>query len=85
MKLEYTSRGLDIEDYQACKRFYCDILGFEVIFANDNNQYAQLVKGRVSITIYNCHKFRDWIGTTEYVDYSGDNTGIALKFSHNST
>mgnify|MGYP001797707427 CR=1 FL=1 len=85
MKLEYACGGFDIEDYQACKRFYCDILGFEVFFANDNNQYAELVKGEFLITIYNCQKFKDWIGTTESVDYDGNNSGIALKFTVNST
>ncbi|MBV6628250.1 MAG: VOC family protein [Rivularia sp. (in: Bacteria)] len=82
MKLEYTGDSLNIEDYQACKKFYCEILGFEVVFANDKNQYAELVKGRILITIYNYQKFRDWIGTTttESVSYNRDNTGIALKF-----
>jgi catechol 2,3-dioxygenase-like lactoylglutathione lyase family enzyme len=53
MKLRYNYTRLNVENYAACKQFYQEVLGFEVAYANDAREYAELATGDTRITILN--------------------------------
>lgn len=80
MKLRYTYTRLNVENYAACKLFYQDVLGFEVSYANDDREYAELETGATKITLLNRARLREFIGSLETVAYEQEEAKIALTF-----
>jgi len=80
MQTEYSCCPLREYYYQTCKQFYCDILGFEVVFADEKNEYAELAKGEILVTIFNCQKSEDSLDENKAVYYDFNDAGIALNF-----
>ena len=80
MKFDYTYTRLNVADYQACKEFYSNVLGFEVVFADDKDEYAELSTGKTVITIFNRQNLGDFIGADEIVDYAPNYAGVVLSF-----
>jgi catechol 2,3-dioxygenase-like lactoylglutathione lyase family enzyme len=83
MKLRYNYTRLNVENYAACKQFYQEVLGFEVGYANDANEYAELVTGDTKITILNRDRLREFIGTKESITYAPQEAKIVLTFAVN--
>ncbi|MEL6163054.1 MAG: VOC family protein [Cyanobacteria bacterium J06628_3] len=79
MKPRFAYNSLNIDDYQVSKRFYCDILNFEVIFADDNNEYAELSKGHTKVTIFNYQRWGNLFGENEFLNYDSDCSGIIFS------
>jgi catechol 2,3-dioxygenase-like lactoylglutathione lyase family enzyme len=84
MKLRYTYTRLNVENYAACKLFYQDVLGFKVLYANDDREYAELETGETKITLLNRARLREFIGTAEIVTYEQQEAKIALTFCVNN-
>ena len=80
MNFDYTYTRLNVSDYQACKQFYQDTLGFKIIFADDSNQYTEFDTGHTQITIFNRQQLREYVGRTEPMTYSQDYAGVVLSF-----
>ena len=80
MKFDYTYTRLNVANYQACKKFYRDILGFEVVFEDDKDEYAELSTGQTLITIFNRQQLGDFIGADEIVNYDSHYAGVVLSF-----
>ncbi len=80
MKIQYTYTRLNVENYAACKRFYQEVLGFEVLYANDAQGYAELATGETTITILDRSRLREFIGSTTKVTYDPHDAKIALTF-----
>ena len=80
MKLKYAYTRLNVEDYAACKQFYQKVLGFEVLYANDSQEYAELATGETTITILNRDRLKEFIGSTATVTYDTHAAKIALTF-----
>jgi catechol 2,3-dioxygenase-like lactoylglutathione lyase family enzyme len=80
MKLRYTYTRLNVEDYVACKLFYQNVLGFKVLYANDDSEYAELDTGETRITLLNRARLREFIGATEAVTYAQHEAKMALTF-----
>ena len=80
MKFEYTYTRLNVANYQACKQFYSDVLGFEVVFADEKDEYAELATGQTLITIFNRQKLGTFVDTSETVSYDPNYAGVVLSF-----
>ena len=80
MEFKYTYTRLNVENYQACKEFYGNVLGFEVVFEDDKDEYTELATGQTKITIYNRQKLRTFVDASEPVSYDPDYAGVVLSF-----
>ena len=80
MKFEYTYTRLNVANYQACKEFYQDVLGFEVVFADDKDEYTELATGQTKITIFNRQQLGTFVNSSEPVSYDPDYAGVVLSF-----
>jgi catechol 2,3-dioxygenase-like lactoylglutathione lyase family enzyme len=80
MKLRYTYTRLNVENYAACKLFYQDVLGFKVLYANDDREYAELETGETKVTLLNRARLQEFIGIAEKVAYEQQEAKIALTF-----
>jgi catechol 2,3-dioxygenase-like lactoylglutathione lyase family enzyme len=80
MKLKYAYTRLNVENYQACKQFYQQVLGFEVLYANDAQEYAELATGETTITILNRNRLKEFIGSAAIATYGADDAKMALTF-----
>jgi catechol 2,3-dioxygenase-like lactoylglutathione lyase family enzyme len=81
MNLRYVYTRLNVQDYEACKLFYQDVLGFKVSYANDAQEYAELDAGETKITILNRERLREYIGPVETATYEPHDAKIALTFA----
>ncbi len=84
MKLRYTYTRLNVEDYAACKQFYQDVLGFEVLYANDARKYAELATGETKITLLDRSRLREFIGEAEPLAYEPQEAKMVMTFSVNN-
>ena len=80
MKFEYTYTRLNVANYQACKQFYCGVLGLEVVYADDRDEYAELATGQTLITLFNRQQLGDFVGANEAVNYDTHYAGVVLSF-----
>ncbi len=80
MKLQYRYTRLNVENYAQCKQFYQTVLGFEVLYANDAQEYAELATGETIITILNRQRLREFIGSAAPATYDRYDAKIALTF-----
>ena len=81
MKLKYTYTRLNVENYEACKLFYEEVLGFKVLFADESRQYAELDAGEIKITLFNRAGLGEFIGSMEAVTYDLHDAKIVLTFT----
>lgn len=81
MKFDYCYTRLNVADYQACKQFYHEILGFEIIYVEDAEEYVESGTGQTLITIFNRQKLGDFVGYSETINYNSSNdAGVVLSF-----
>ncbi|WP_404785918.1 VOC family protein [Altericista sp. CCNU0014] len=81
MNLKYAYTRLNVENYEACKLFYKNVLGLTALYENDAEEYAELDAGETKITILNRARLKEYIGPTEAVAYDSHNAKIALTFT----
>jgi catechol 2,3-dioxygenase-like lactoylglutathione lyase family enzyme len=81
MNLRYTHTRLNVEDYETCKRFYQDVLGFKIVYANDTEEYAELDTGEIKITLLNRARLREFVGPVETVTYDPHDAKLVLTFT----
>ena len=75
--MKYTYTRLQVLNYEACKKFYRDILELSVAF--ESNKYTELETGQTRITLLDREKLTDIIGKPNVAAY-GSGDGIALSF-----
>ena len=80
MKFEYKHTRLNVANYQACKEFYSDVLGFEIVFTDDKDQYTELATGNTLITIYNRERLGNFINIADKPEYDSRYGGVILSF-----
>ena len=83
MEFKYIYTRLNVDNYQACKDFYSKVLGFEIVFADDRDEYAELATGQTIISIFNRQRLKDFVGTAETVSYDYHYAGVVLSFQVN--
>ncbi|MGB3693313.1 MAG: VOC family protein [Spirulinaceae cyanobacterium] len=84
MAFRYTYTRLNVSDYQACKAFYHDVMGWEVIYSDDQEEYAEFATGQTKITIFNRQKLKEFLGNDETTTYDPHYAGVALTFEVNN-
>lgn len=80
MKFEYIYTRLNVSNYEACKQFYNNVLGFEVLFADDADEYAEFDTGKTLLTIFNREKLSEFVGREEQMTYDPKHAEVALSF-----
>lgn len=83
MAFKYIYTRLNVSDYQACKAFYRDVMGLEITFSDDEDEYAEFATGQTKITIFNRQKLKEFIGSEETTTYDAHYAGTALSFEVN--
>lgn len=81
MKLKYLYTRLNVKDYKACKRFYQEVLGFKVVYADDAQEYTELDTGSTKITLLNRERLREYVGSAETVTYEPHDAKMVLTFA----
>ncbi|MGF1480912.1 MAG: VOC family protein [Cyanophyceae cyanobacterium] len=77
MTVKYTYTRLQVNNYQACKEFYRDVMGFAVTFEGD--RYAELETGQTKITLLDRKKLSAIVGS-DVAAYADQDDRIALSF-----
>ena len=80
MNFDYTYTRLNVANYQACKQFYSDVLGFKIAFEDDEDEYTELSTGKTIITIFNRQRLGDFVDKSENVTYDPQYAGVVLSF-----
>lgn len=80
MTLKYKYTRLNVSNYEACKTFYQDVLGFNISFVDDNDQYAELDTGETKITIFNRRNLSEFVGSDRQMSYDENYAGVVLTF-----
>lgn len=80
MNFDYTYTRLNVANYQACKQFYSDVLGFKIAFEDDEDEYTELSTGKTIITIFNRQRLGDFVDKSETVSYDPQYAGVVLSF-----
>ena len=80
MALKYKYTRLNVSNYEACKLFYQDVLGFKISFVDDNDEYAEFDTGETKITIFNRQGLPEFVGNNQQMSYDRDYAGVVLTF-----
>lgn len=81
MNLKYIYTRLNVQNYEACKLFYQDVLGLKVSWADDAQEYTEFEAGETKITILNRARLKDYIDLINTVTYDPQNAKIVLTFA----
>ena len=80
MKFQYVYTRLHVKDYQACYKFYHDILGLEATFTSKIDNYVELTDGTVKLTLLDRNKITEYLGTKTNFSFEPKNDRLALSF-----
>lgn len=80
MDLQYTYTRLNVEDFQACKAFYRDILGLAIKFEDDTDEYVEFDTGSVLLTLFNRQKVAQFISRDDALSYEPHSARVVLSF-----
>lgn len=80
MKFQYIYTRLNVENFQACKSFYRDVLELSIKFEDDRDEYIEFDTDSIRITLFNRQKLGDFISKNESLSYDNHNAQIVLSF-----
>jgi predicted enzyme related to lactoylglutathione lyase len=80
MDFRYTYTRLNVENFQACKAFYRDVMGLSIKFEDDTDEYIEFEANSMRITLFNRKKLTDFIPKTESLSYDPHNAQVVLSF-----
>lgn len=80
MHFQYTCTQLNVENFQACKVFYRDVLRLSIKFEDDTNGYVEFDTGSICITMFNCDKNPAFVISNEYLNYDAHSARVTLSF-----
>ena len=80
MDLHYTYTRLNVEDFQACKAFYQNVLGLSIKFEDDRDEYVEFDTGSVQITLFNRQKVTQFITRDAALSYDPYSARVVLSF-----
>jgi catechol 2,3-dioxygenase-like lactoylglutathione lyase family enzyme len=81
MAYRYAFTRLLVRDFAACFRFYRDVLGFEPAFGSEDDVYADLKTGEVTIALFSRALMAEGVGTTALPDDAVAQDKVALVFA----
>lgn len=80
MNFQYIYTRLNVENFQACKAFYRDVLNLNIKFEDDTDEYVEFDAGSMRITLFNREKLTDFISRNESLTYDSHSASIVLSF-----
>ena len=80
MQFRYIYTRLNVENFQACKAFYRDVLGLGIKFEDDQDEYVEFDTGSTRISLFNREKLTDFIPATEDLSYDTHSAQTVLSF-----
>ena len=80
VQFQYEYTRLNVENFQACKAFYRDVLGLSIKFEDDMDEYVEFGAGSIRITLFNREKLTDFIPRDEPLSYDSNSARIVLSF-----
>jgi catechol 2,3-dioxygenase-like lactoylglutathione lyase family enzyme len=81
MAYRYAFTRLLVRDFPACFRFYRDVLGFEPAFGSEDDVYADLKTGDVTIALFSRTLMAEAVGTTALSEDAIAQDSVALVFA----
>ena len=86
MQFQYIYTRLNVENFQACKAFYQEVLGLAVKFEDTMDEYIEFDTGAIRITLFNRKKLDDFIARDEYnsLSYNPHSARVVLSFQVNN-
>lgn len=84
MHFRYIYTRLNVENFQACKAFYRDVMGLSIKFEDDMDEYVEFDTDSVRITLFNRQKLGDFIPKSESLSYDDHSAQIVLSFQVSS-
>lgn len=61
---KFSSTRLLVVDYRACFRFYRDIMGFDVVWGNEDGTYAAFEGGETDLALFQRENMAEAVGTS---------------------
>lgn len=80
MNFQYIYTRLNVENFQACKAFYRDVLNLNIKFEDDKDEYVEFDAGSMRITLFNREKLTDFISRNESLTYDSQSARVVLSF-----
>jgi len=80
MEFKFNYTRLIVEDYQACCKFYQDILGLKTTFTSEIDSYVELTNGDVKLTLLDREQMISHFGHEAEITFGHKSDGIALSF-----
>jgi len=80
MNCQYLCTRLNVENFQACKTFYRDVLGLRIKFEDTTNEYVEIDAGSTCITLYNRQKFDSSIFSKKALIYESQSAHVMISF-----
>lgn len=81
MALKFTHARLLVSNYEACFLFYRDLLGFDVAWGNENEDYAEFRTGEIKLALFNRQLMAKAIGSADKPSFVESQDSIALIFA----
>jgi lactoylglutathione lyase len=63
MRLRLANVRVLVADYRACFRFYRDVMGFDVVWGDEDGQYAEFKAGDGVVALYKRELMAEAVGT----------------------
>ena len=80
MEFKFNYTRLIVKDYQACRKFYQDILGLKTTFTSEIDSYVELTNGNVKLTLLDREQMISHFGHEAEITFGHKSDGIALSF-----
>ncbi|MGB3402836.1 MAG: VOC family protein [Microcoleaceae cyanobacterium] len=80
MNFRYVYTRLNVENFKECKTFYQDVLGFNIKFEDEQDEYVELDTGHILITLFNREKLGEFIAEQDSLTYDKNSARIVLAF-----
>lgn len=80
-ELDYTHTRLLVTDFPACLTFYRDVLGFDVVWGDEAEGYADFRTGETTLALFEKGAMADAVGTEAVPANPTGQDEVALVFS----
>ena len=80
MNFRYIYTRLNVENFQACKAFYRDVLGLAIKFEDDMDEYVEFDTGSILISLFNRKKLTEFMTRDDALSYDRHSARVVLSF-----
>lgn len=80
VNFEFSYTRLLVENYAACREFYTSVLGLEVTFTSEIDDYSELTSDDIKLTLLSRDQFSGHFGSGTDFAFDHKSDSIALSF-----